>query len=512
MKKTILTTSAGAPIADDNNSISVGPRGPLTFDNFRLIEKLANFNRERIPERVVYACGTGAYGTFILEKDLSEYSIADFLSNTGKKTSLFVRFSNMIGGQNSCDYARDIRGFAIKFYTRQGNFDLVGSNSPVFFLNDPNKFPDFIHSQKNNPHTNLPNPAAMYEFWANHPQSLHQLTLLMSDRGIPYSYRHMHGYGAHTMSLWNQTGQRFWIKWHIKSNQGIRCLTHHEALNKDPSGAQRDLITSIEQGNLPSWSVQLQIMPEADASHYMINPFDVTKIWPHKDYPLIHIGTLELNANVESYFCEIEQAAFAPSNLVPGIGISPDKVLQARAIAYQDAHRYRVGSNANQLPINKPCCPVNDYQQDYALADHRNKPDTMNFYPNDQMDECAPQPDAQYTEPAFHIYADTSVKAHSHDHNDYYSQAGALFQLMAKAEQDRLASNIAEGLVHASDSIQKRMLVQFSKADPYYANGVYLALQAKRSALPRPPEESPVQRDITHASECQLRSTGTDAG
>ncbi len=368
MTQTRLTTSTGSPIADDDNSISAGERGSLTFDNFRLFEKLAHFNRERIPERVVHARGTGAYGTFTLDKSLKEYSIAAFLQQEGQKTDVFVRFSTVGGGQDSSDYARDPRGFAVKFYTEEGNFDLVGNNTPVFFISDPSKFPDFVHSQKKDPRTNLPNPAAMYEYWANHPQSLHQMMILMSDRGIPLSHRHMHGFGSHTLSFWNKSGERFWIKWHLKSNQGIQNLTDHQAAQLPSFGAQKDLVDAIDQGNFPSWTVKLQIMTETEAKNYHINPFDLTKIWPHQDFPLIDIGQLELNRNVDNYFAETEQSAFAPSNLVPGIGASPDKMLQARLIAYQDAHRYRIGANGNQLPVNAPRCPVNHYQRDGVLA------------------------------------------------------------------------------------------------------------------------------------------------
>lgn len=336
MTETTLTTSAGAPVADDNNSISVGARGPLTFDNHYLFEKLAHFNRERIPERVVHARGTGAYGHFTLTKSLSQYTIADFLQNVGDKTELFLRFSTVGGGQDSSDYARDPRGFAVKFYTRQGNYDIVGNNTPVFFLNDPIKFPDFIHSQKKNPQTNLPDPAAAFEFWANHPQSLHQMTILMSDRGIPLSYRHVHGFGSHTLSLWNDKRERYWVKWHFKTNQGIKTLTGEEAAKMPAFGAQQDLVDAINRGDFPSWAVKIQIMTEAQAETYHINPFDLTKIWPHKDFPLIEIGQLELNRNVQNYFAETEQAAFAPSNLVPGTGASPDKMLQARLLAYQE--------------------------------------------------------------------------------------------------------------------------------------------------------------------------------
>lgn len=480
MSKTLLTTSAGAPIADDNNSISAGSRGSLTFENFRLFEKLAHFNRERIPERVVHARGTGAYGTFTLEKDLSDLTIASFLQGSGTQTDVFVRFSTVGGGQDSSDYARDPRGFAIKFYTSQGNFDLVGNNTPVFFLNDPSKFPDFVHSQKKNPRTNLPDPAAMFEFWANHPQSLHQSTILMSDRGIPQSYRHMHGFSSHTLSFWNKDGQRYWVKWHFKTNQGIKNVT--DPTGMDPAGAQKDLIEAIDKGDFPTWSVELQIMSEQEAREYSINPFDLTKIWPYADYPLIKVGTLELNSNVDNYFAETEQVAFAPSNLVPGVGASPDKMLQARLIAYQDAQRYRVGANHNQIPVNRPQCPVNNYQRDGVMAgtcpmNHSNNASSdVNFYPNDRTDLGAPAPAIEFNEPPMPIEQDAWVKAYSQDDEDYYSQAGDLFRLMSDEEKNRLASNIAGGLVHASESAQQRMLVQYQKADPDYAARISQAM------------------------------------
>jgi catalase len=429
-KKTTLTTSSGAPVADDNNSISVGKRGPLTYDNHYLFEKLAHFNRERLPERVVHARGTGAYGTFTLKKDMSEYSIASFLQTPGEKTELFLRFSTVGGGQDSSDYARDPRGFAVKFYTEQGNFDLVGNNTPVFFLNDPIKFPDFIHSQKKDARTNLPNPANAFEFWANHPQSLHQMTILMSDRGIPLSLRHMHGFGSHTLSFWNKDGQRSWVKWHFKTDQGIKTLTGDEAAKMSPVGAQQDLVESIDNGDFPSWTVKVQIMSESDALTYKINPFDLTKIWPHKDYPLIEIGSLELNRNVDNYFAETEQAAFAPSNLVPGIGASPDKMLQARLLAYQDAHRYRVGTNVNNIPVNAPKCPMNNYQRDGAFAGSFSISGECpincgaNYYPNDQAAAGAPVPDSQLTAPPMPVLDDAWIGHHDQSDEDHYSQAG----------------------------------------------------------------------------------------
>lgn len=483
MIKTTLTSSAGAPVAEDNNSISVGERGPLTFDNHYLFEKLAHFNRERIPERVVHARGTGAYGTFTLSKSMSQHSIASFLQTEGQQTDVFVRFSTVGGGQDSSDYARDPRGFAIKFYTDQGNFDLVGNNTPVFFLNDPINFPDFVHSQKKDPRTNTPNPANMFEFWANHPNSLHQMTILMSDRGIPASYRHMHGFGSHTLSFWNDKGERFWVKWHLKSNQGIKNVSDAEAAGLPSHGAQQDLVDAIGNGDFPSWSVKLQIMTEAEAKNYRINPFDLTKIWPHSDFPLVEIGQLELNRNVDNYFAETEQAAFAPSNLVPGIGASPDRMLQARLMAYQDAHRYRVGANANQIPVNAPKCPVNHYQRDGAMAGicpahggSNNQGSGVNFYPNDRTDQGEAAPAPQVGAPPMPVEADAWIKPHDTAEYDHYSQAGDLYRLMRNEQKDALTATIAGGLVHASASAQERMLAQFAQADSDYAERVKQAM------------------------------------
>ncbi|WP_457665856.1 catalase [Thiolapillus sp.] len=483
MSKHILTTATGSPVADDDNSISVGERGPLTFDNHYTFEKLAHFNRERIPERVVHARGTGAYGTFTLTHSLSEYSIAGFLQREGEQTPVFARFSTVGGGQDSSDYARDPRGFALKFYTREGNYDMVGNNTPVFFLRDAIKFPDFIHSQKKDPRTNLPNPAAMYEFWANHPQSLHQVTILMSDRGIPASYRNMHGFSSHTFSFWNREGQRFWFKWHFKTNQGIRNLTNAEAAQASPFGAQQDLVEAIDNGEFPSWTAKVQIMTEEQAREYHINPFDLTKVWPHGDFPLIKVGQLELNRNVENYFAETEQACFAPSNLVPGIGVSPDKMLQGRLLAYQDAHRYRVGTNANQLPVNAAKCPVDHYQRDGAMAGcpvqghSAIQGSEVNFYPNYRINAGAPVPEPAVAEPPMPVEEQAWIKRHGlAEDEDHYSQAGDLYRLMSEGERSRLVATIAEGLVQADESIQQRMLEQFARADAAYADGVKAAM------------------------------------
>lgn len=486
MNRKTLTTATGTPVPDDDNSISVGPNGPLTFDNHYTFEKLAHFNRERIPERVVHARGTGAYGTFTVTRSLREYTIAAFLQEEGRQTEVFARFSTVGGGQDSSDYARDPRGFALKFYTSEGNYDMVGNNTPVFFLRDAIKFPDFIHSQKKNPRTNLPDPAAMYEFWANHPQSLHQLTILMSDRGIPASYRHMHGFSSHTFSFWNEKGERFWFKWHFKSDQGIRCLTNQEAAGMPPFGAQQDLVEAIDRGEYPSWTARVQIMTEEQARSYRINPFDLTKVWPHADFPLVEVGRLELNRNVENYFAETEQAAFAPSNLVPGIGVSPDRMLQGRLLAYQDAHRYRIGANANQLPVNAARRPVHHYQRDGAMAGcpvhgHQLQDSGVNFYPNDRVNQGAPAPEPRVAEPPMPLEKEAWLGRYDTSDDDHYSQAGDLFRLMNENQKNQLCSNIAEGLVKAGESVQQRMLQQFEKADPGYAAGVARALEELRA-------------------------------
>lgn len=494
MAKNVLTTSAGAPVADDNNSISVGARGPLTYDNHYLFEKLAHFNRERIPERVVHARGTAAHGTFTVTKSLKDVTIANFLQEVGQQTDVFLRFSTVGGGQDSSDYARDPRGFSVKFYTKEGNWDMVGNNTPVFFLNDPIKFPDFIHSQKKDARTNLPNPANAFEFWANHPQSLHQMTILMSDRGIPASYRHVHGFSSHTLSFYNAKGERFWCKWHFKTNQGIKNLTNEEAAKMPANGAQKDLVEAIDRGDFPSWRVEVQIMTEEEAKNYHINPFDLTKVWPYADFPVIEIGKLELNKNVNNYFAETEQVAFAPSNFVPGINASPDKMLQGRLLAYQDAHRYRVGANVNQIPINAPKCPVNHYQRDGAFAgmgcpvghgsgnaSYGSQAATVsasNFFPNDRASEGAPVPAPHVAVPPMPILEDAWIKAYSQDDEDYASQAGNLFRIMNDNQKAQLFGNIAGGLSTANASIQARMLAQFAKADPAYAEGVKKAIAA----------------------------------
>ncbi len=482
--KNYLTTANGAPIADDNASIAAGERGSLTFDNYQLFEKLAHFNRERIPERVVHARGYGAYGTFTLNKDLSDYSIAKFLQGKDKQTQVFLRFSTVAGGQDSGDYVRDVRGFALRFYTKEGNYDIVGNNTPVFFIRDPAKFPDFIHSQKKDPVTNLPDPAHHFEFWANHPQSMHQITILMSDRGIPKSLRHVNGYGSHTLSMWNKAGERFWVKWHFKTDQGIQTLTGDEAAKMPVDGMQQDLMESIAKGDFPSWTVKVQIMTEEEAKSYHINPFDLTKVWPHTDFPLIDIGKLELNRNVENYFAETEQVAFSPSNLVPGVGVSPDKVLQGRLFAYADAHRYRLGANHQQLPVNKPQCPVHHYQRDGAMAGANSScPFTghiqggqVNFYPNDRAGQGAPVPKPDVAEPPMPLEENAWLKRYDTTDEDNYSQAGNLYRLMSEDQKQQLVGNITGGLKQATASVQQRMVEHFQRCDADYGARIKTAL------------------------------------
>ena len=366
-KKPVLTTTAGAPVADNQNSISAGARGPLLLQDYQLLEKLAHQNRERIPERTVHAKGWGAYGTLTTTGDITRYTRASIFSKVGKKTDLILRFSTVAGEQGAADAERDVRGFAVKFYTDEGNWDLVGNNTPVFFVRDPLKFPDFIHTQKRHPKTNLRSPTAMWDFWSLSPESLHQVTILMSDRGLPQTVRHVDGFGSHTFSFINARNERFWVKFHFKTLQGHKHWTNAEAreiVGRTRESTQEDLFASIEKGDLPKWRLCVQVMREADADKTPYNPFDLTKVWPHKDYPLIEVGVLELNRNPENYFAEIEQVAMSPSNIVPGIGFSPDKMLQARIFAYADAHRYRLGTHYEALPVNAPRCPVHHYHKD----------------------------------------------------------------------------------------------------------------------------------------------------
>ncbi|EPJ8755932.1 TPA: catalase [Pseudomonas putida] len=471
----ILTTASGAPVADNQNSRSAGPRGPLLLDDFHLIEKLAHFNRENIPERRVHAKGSGAYGTFTVNRDITHYTSAKLFEQIGKQTDTFLRFSTVGGERGSADTERDPRGFAVKFYTEEGNWDIVGNNTPVFFIRDPLKFPDFIHTQKRHPQSNLKNAQMMWDFWSHSPEALHQVTILFSDRGIPDGYRHMHGFGSHTYSLINAKGERTWVKWHFKTQQGIKNLAPADAARlagTDPDYAQRDLFEAIERGDFPRWTVCIQVMSEAEAASRDENPFDVTKTWSQKDYPLIEVGVLELNRNPLNYFAEVEQAAFGPSNMVPGVGLSPDRMLQGRVFAYADAHRYRVGTNHQHLPVNAPRCAVNSYQRDGSMAtgSYGSAP---NYEPNSYAE--APKQSPRHAEPALALNGSADRYDHRED-TDYFSHAGALFRLMSDEQKALLISNIAGTMAGVSGDVIQRQLQYFFKADPAYGEGIAKAL------------------------------------
>lgn len=462
-----MTTAGGHPVAENQHSLTAGERGPILIQDSHLIEKLAHFNREKVPERIVHAKGSGAYGTLTVTKDISQYTRAKVFSEVGKKTDLFLRFSTVAGEKGSADTERDPRGFAIKFYTEDGIWDVVGNNTPVFFERDPLKFPDFIHSQKRDPQTGYKNPRRMWDYWQNAPQALHQMTILFSDRGIPDGYRHMNGYGSHTFGFWNEEGERFWVKFHFKSAQGIKCLRGEEAAKiagEDPDYAGRDLFEAIERKEFPQWNVKIQIMPEKEAETRSYNPFDLTKVWPHKEYPLIDVGVMELNRNPQNYFSEVEQAAFSPSNMPPGIGASPDKMLQGRLFAYPDAQRYRIGTNYQSLPVNRPKNAVNNYQRDGSLRFDGNSEAQDNYQPN-SFGGPAQVPSAK--EPPLNISGDAD-RYNSHEGNDDYSQAGALYNIMSEEEKERLTSTIAGTMQSIPKELALKNIEHFKKCDSDY--------------------------------------------
>lgn len=477
MAKKQLTTAAGIAVGDNQNSLTAGARGPLLAQDWQLFEKHAHFNRERIPERQVHAKGSGAYGVFTMTGDISKYTKASIFSEIGKKTECFLRFSTVAGERGAADAERDVRGFALKFYTDEGNWDLVGNNTPVFFIRDPYKFPDFIHTQKRDPKTNLRNPTAMWDFWSLSPESMHQITILFSNRGLPKSYRHINGYGSHTFSFINSSNERFWVKFHFKTAQGIETITEEESvrlIGEDRESHQRDLFESIEKGAFPKWNVKVQVMPEEEADKTPYNPFDLTKVWPHADYPLIDIGVLELNRNPENYHAEVEQSAFSPGNVVPGIGLSPDKVLQFRAIAYGDAHRYRLGVNHESLPVNAPKnCEANTYYRDGTMRFDGNGGGSVNYEPNSFG---GPVEDPKFKEPPLKISGDADRYNHR-DGNDDYTQAGQLYRLMSGDEREHLHKAMAGAMQGVPDKIIERQLEHLGKADQAYAKGVREALK-----------------------------------
>lgn len=470
------TTTAGSPIADNQNSLSAGERGPLLLQDWQLLEKLAHQNRERIPERAVHAKGWGAHGTLTITHDISQYTRAKVFDTVGKKIPMIARFSTVAGELGAADAERDVRGFALKFYTEEGNWDLVGNNTPVFFVRDPLKFPDFIHTQKRHPRSNLRSPTAMWDFWSLSPESLHQVTILMSDRGLPTDVRHIDGFGSHTFSFWNTNGERFWVKFHFKNQQGHQHYTNDEAaqvVGKTRESTQEDLFGAIEAGNFPKWKMYVQIMPELEAETTPYNPFDLTKVWPHADYPLIEVGELELNRNPDNYFSEIEQLAMSPSNAVPGIGFSPDKMLQARIFSYADAHRYRLGTHYEDLPVNAPKCPVHHYHKDGAMRFTPNMPYPDAYYEPNSFNGPVANPDVK--EPPLRL----SGAADRYDHrigNDDFSQPRALFNLFNAEQKQRLFNNIRDAMGGVPDFIIERQLALFDQVHSDYGQGVRQAL------------------------------------
>ncbi|HRQ04698.1 MAG TPA: catalase [Nitrosomonas halophila] len=470
-----LTTSAGAPVIDNQNVMTAGPRGPMLLQDVWFLEKLAHFDRELIPERRMHAKGSGAYGTFTVTQDITRYTRAQIFSQVGKQTDFFLRFSTVAGERGAADAERDIRGFAVKFYTEEGNWDLVGNNTPVFFLRDPLKFPDLNHAVKRDPRTNLRSAQNNWDFWTLLPEALHQITIVMSDRGIPATYRHMHGFGSHTFSFINAEQVRYWVKFHFKCQQGIKNLTDAEAetlIGKDRESHQRDLYDSIERGEYPRWTLCIQVMPEQEAAHCPYNPFDLTKVWPHRDYPLIEAGVLELNRNPDNYFAEVEQAAFNPANIVPGIGFSPDKMLQGRLFSYGDAQRYRLGVNHYQIPVNAPRCPFHHYHRDGAMRVDGNYGGTLGYEPNSYREW---QQQAEFQAPRLDLEGAAGHWDHRVD-EDYYTQPGNLFRLMNTAQRQALFENTARSIGGTPREVQKRHIAHCLRADPAYGEGIADAL------------------------------------
>ncbi|MDG2002480.1 MAG: catalase [Novosphingobium sp.] len=471
-----LTTAFGAPVPENQNSLTAGPRGPLLAQDVWLNEKLANFVREVIPERRMHAKGSGAFGTFTVTNDITPYTRASMFAEPGKKTEMFARFTTVAGERGAADAERDIRGFALKFYTEEGNWDMVGNNTPVFFLRDPRKFPDLNKAVKRDPKTNLRSASHNWDFWTLLPEALHQVTIVMSDRGIPKSYRHMHGFGSHTYSFINRENERFWVKFHFITQQGIENLSDAEAVElvgEDRESHQRDLYDAIERGDFPKWKMFVQIMPEEDAEKVPYHPFDLTKVWPKTDYPLVEVGEFELNRNPENFHMDVEQSAFAPSNLVPGIGVSPDKMLQARLFNYADAQRYRLGVNYHQIPVNAARCPVFSNHRDGAGRVDGNYGGLLHYEPN-SFDQWQEQPD--YREPPLKITGDADFWNYREDDDDYFSQTRALFLLMTGDQRQTLFDNTGRGMGDAPDFIKQRHIRNCHGAHPEYAAGVAKAL------------------------------------
>jgi catalase len=476
-----FTSATGAPVADNTNILTAGPRGPALLQDIWLIEKLAHFDREVIPERRMHAKGWGAYGTFTTTHDISRFTKAKLFEKVGKVTPMFMRFSSVAGERGAADAERDIRGFAVKFYTEEGNWDIVGNNTPVFFFRDPLRFPDLNHAIKRDPRTGLRSAHNNWDFWTLLPEALHQVTIVMSDRGIPKSFRHMHGFGSHTFSMINTDKERIWVKFHFRSQQGVQNLTDAEAaaiVAADRESHGRDLLNAIEKGDFPRWTLYIQVMTDVQARQHRHNPFDLTKVWPKAEYPLIEVGVMELNRYPDNYFAEVEQAAFSPANVIPGIGFSPDKMLQARLFSYGDAQRYRLGVNFNHIPVNAPKCPFHSYHRDGAMRIDGNLGGTASYHPNSQ-DLWSNQP--EYAEPGLEIDGTADHWDHRED-EDYYEQPGILFRKMTPAQQQTLFENTARAIQGASPEVLIRHVENCRRADPAYGEGVAHALGIDVSA------------------------------
>ena len=474
-----LTTLFGNPVGDRENTMTAGPRGPLVMQDPYFLDMMAHFDREVIPERRMHAKGSGAFGTFKVTHDITQYTKAKIFSEVGKETEMFARFSTVAGERGAADAERDIRGFALKFYTEDGNWDLVGNNTPVFFFRDPKLFPSLNHVVKRDPKTNMKNAESNWDFWTNLPEALHQVTIVMSDRGIPKGFRNMHGFGSHTYSMINEDNERVWVKFHFRTQQGIENYTNEEAeavVGKDRESSQRDLFNAIEEGNFPKWKVYIQVMTEEQAKTHPDNPFDLTKVWYKGDYPLIPVGEFELNRNPENYFAEVEQAAFAPTNIVPGIGFSPDKMLQGRIFSYGDTQRYRLGVNHHQIPVNSPkgatnVCP---FSRDGAMRVDGNMGSGVNYYPNSYGAHNS-DPDAK--QPALDLET-ASIYEHNFrdDDDNYFEQPGKLFRLQSDEEKQRLFRNTADDMAETTTRTKHRHIYNCYQADPEYGKGVAAAL------------------------------------
>ncbi|MCF0146787.1 MAG: catalase [Clostridium sp.] len=475
-----LTNEVGAPIGDNQDVLTAGRRGPMALQDVWYLEKLAHFDREVIPERRMHAKGSGAFGTFTVTHDVTKYTKAKIFSEIGKQTEMFIRFSTVAGERGAADAERDLRGFAMKFYTEEGNWDLVGNNTPVFFFRDPLKFPDLNHAIKRDPKTNMRSPQNNWDFWTLLPEALHQVTITMSDRGIPATYRHMHGFGSHTFSLINDKNERVWVKFHMRTQQGIKNLTDEEAeelIAKDRESNQRDLFNAIERGDFPRWTMYFQIMTEEQAKNHRDNPFDLTKVWSKKEYPLIPVGVIELNRNPENYFADVEQAAFNPAHVVPGIGFSPDKMLQGRLFSYGDAQRYRLGVNAHSIPVNAPKCPVSSFHRDGQMRVDGNYGATKHYEPNSYG---VWQDDKSYNEPPLEVGEYMDHYSQYHDKNDdCFYQPGDLYRLMTEEKRELLIGNTVRHMGNIGDNIKYRHTAHCYLADREYGERMAKALNLK---------------------------------